>query len=370
MPVHQTKKVSRAGGVIRHKTRRHLRLGPVFQKGRGEEEEETPATTTGGGIMETLGQVTSQATQQLSGLIGAPESSPAPQEETTQEAFEEVTSPEESSVEPTEEEPTEEEPLEKEPSEEEPAEEGGLLSQVTGALGLGQTKETETEPEPEPEPESEPKEEESSSEFATKNKETAIKTISSQLGIPEEDVMLTEEANGNGNVSVTEDGIRVENGKLLSNKSLSAGEYIAEIAFVYPSIFDGIQLLKDIDILQNARIKVSPGNENCEIVSMMKFVEYPKNPLYSIKVQSVLLQMNQAVSSNTEIVLNKELVLRFMSSKNKEITSFPVLEMGEVIEEEEEPSREEASLAETEPEPESTEEKSVEFEEDIDIEDL
>lgn len=349
---------------MRHKTRRHLRLGPVFQKGRGEEEEETTATTTGGGIMETLGQVTSQATQQLSGLIGAPEPSPVPQEETTQEAFEEVTSPEESSVEPTEEKPAEEEPIETEPVEEEPTEEGpveagGLLSQVTGALGLGQTEETETEPESE----TEPKEEESSSEFATKNKETAIKTISSQLGIPEEDVMLTEEANGN--VSVTEDGIRVENGKLLSNKSLSAGEYIAEIAFVYPSIFDGIQLLKDIDILQNARIKVSPGNENCEIVSMMKFVEYPKNPLYSIKVQSVLLQMNQAVSSNTEIVLNKELVLRFISSKNKEITSFPVLEMGEVIEEDEEPSREEASFTETEPELESTEEKSVEFEEDI-----
>jgi len=344
----------------------------VYQKGRGNGEDEgqppePEQEQATGGILDKIGQ----ATQQLSGLIGAPTTSPVEEkEETTREAFEDITEPEQSvEPQPVVEEPTEETDVD-DTEKTETAEGGGLLSQVTSALGITQDQGEEGEEGEGGEEvvEEEVSDKEVSTEFATKNKETAIQTISSQLGVQAEDVILTSDASTqNGDVSITKDSLRVEGEKLISNKSLSAGEYVSQIAFVYPSVFDGIQLLSDADLLQNARVKISPGNENCKIVSQMTFVEYPKNKLYSIKAHTVMLQMNQAVPEGTEIVLNKELVFRVLSSKNKEITSFPVLEMGEIIEEEEdmEPVME-ASVEETEPPPVTPDDEDEEFIEDLD----
>jgi len=161
--------------------------------------------------------------------------------------------------------------------------------------------------------------------FLELNKEEAIGKLAQQLDISPEDVVLTKDVDQGTNLEKRAGVINVDDGALVANENLTAGDVVAELMFIYPSIFDGVQLLGDIDTVHNANIKVDSSKDNCEVVSVMKFMPYPGNKLYSFKVKTVLLKMNQAVEKGTELILNRDLSIKFLSQNGSVIINHPIV---------------------------------------------
>lgn len=238
------------------------------------------------------------------------------EETETDEEGEEVTENDEEETEEGEEE-TEEGEEETEEEEEEKGLVGSLLENVMPST------ETQTEEE---------KEEEVNMNFLESNKEEAIGKLAQQLDISPEDVVLTKDVDQKTNMEKHVGAINADDGVLVANENLTAGDVVAELMFIYPSIFDGVQLLDDIDTIHNANIKVDSSKDNCEVVSVMKFMPYPENKLYSFKVKTVLLKMNQAVEKGTELILNRDLSIKFLSQNGNVIINHPIV--GNSVEEE------------------------------------
>ena len=221
------------------------------------------------------------------------------------------------------EEETEEEGEEEE-TEEETEEEGEEEKGLVGSLLENVMPSTEAQ--------TEDKEGDVDMNFLELNKEEAIGKLARQLDISPEDVVLTKDVDQETNMEKRVGAINADDGLLVANENLTAGDVVAELMFIYPSIFDGVQLLDDIDTIHNANIKVDSSKDNCEVVSVMKYMPYPGNKLYSFKVKTVLLKMNQAVEKGTELILNRDLSIKFLSQNGNVIINHPIV--GNSVEEE------------------------------------